>query len=322
MSLGTVSNVLNRPERVSPPTRDRVLQAIESLSFVPSGPARQLRAGTLTAVGAVLLDISNPFFTEVARGIEDRLGDDDLTLMIASSDSDPGRESRCLRQFEEHGVLGVLVTPATENIDHLRDLRNRGVGVVLLDRRSTHPDLSSVAVDDVKGGRMAVEHLLDLGHRRIGLINGPASIQQCADRREGAMRALDSAGISRDALLEVVVRELSVAGGEYGADAILADRDRPTALFCANDITAMGAIRRIRTSGLGVPEDIAVVGYDDVSFAAMMTTPLTSIRQPTRQLGTVAADLLLRGIASAEMPAQQIEFEPELVVRESSGPPR
>ena len=198
MSLGTVSNVLNRPDRVSTATRDRVLAAIEELSFIPNGSARQLRAGTITTVGAVLLDIANPFFTEVARGIEDRLGRDDYTLMLASSDGELSREARYLRLFEEHGVLGVLVTPAGHDLDHLRELRARGVQVVLLDSTSPDPSISSVAVDDVAGAAMAVEHLLGLGHRRIGFINGPSSIQQCVDRRAGVLRALERAGLGQD----------------------------------------------------------------------------------------------------------------------------
>ncbi len=191
VSLGTVSNVLNRPERVSEGTRDRVQRAIEELSFVPNGSARQLRAGTITTVGAVLLDIGNPFFTEVARGIENRLDRDDYTLMLASSDGELDREARYLRLFEEHGVLGVLVTPAGPDLEHLLELRSRGVQVVLLDGTSPDPTISSVAVDDVAGAAMAVEHLLGLGHRRIGFINGPATIQQCVDRRAGMLRALD-----------------------------------------------------------------------------------------------------------------------------------
>ena len=322
VSLGTVSNVLNRPERVSPATRDRVLRAISELSFVPSGAARQLRAGTLTSVGAILLDIGNPFFTEVARGIEDRLREDDLTLMLASSDSAPEREARILRLFEEHGVLGVLVTPAGEDVEHLRDLHRRGVGVVLLDRRSPFPELSSVAVDDVEGARQAVEHLLRLGHRRVGFVNGPPTIQQCVDRRAGALRALEEAGLGAAALVEVTVDELNTTGGEAGAAALLEVAQPPTAVFCVNDVTAMGVIRRLRAAGLDVPGDVAVVGYDDVAFAAMLATPLTSVRQPMRRLGETAADLLLRSRGADAGHAQQVEFTPELVVRASAGPPR
>ncbi|GAA2724330.1 LacI family DNA-binding transcriptional regulator [Cellulomonas aerilata] len=318
VSLGTVSNVLNRPDRVSEATRDRVQRAIEQLSFVPNGSARTLRAGTLTTVGAVLLDIANPFFTEVARGIEDRLGQDDHTLMLASSDEDPVREHRYLRLFEEHGVLGVLVTPAEAEIDHLLALQRRGVQVVLLDRRSPSPAIASVAVDDVAGASMAVTHLLGLGHRRIGFINGPSTIEQCVDRRAGMLRALTTAGLDASAMVEVEVPFLNADGGEAGATELLALDDRPTALFCVNDLTALGAMRTLRAHGLRIPQDVAVVGYDDVNFASMLTTPLTSVRQPTHELGRTAADLLLRAANGlAEEPAH-VEFQPELVVRASS----
>nr|WP_298457930.1 LacI family DNA-binding transcriptional regulator [uncultured Cellulomonas sp.] len=319
VSLGTVSNVLNRPDRVSETTRERVQRAIEELSFIPNGSARQLRAGTISTVGAVLLDIANPFFTEVARGIEDRLSLDDYTLMLASSDGDVAREARYLRLFEEHGVLGVLVTPAGADLDHLLELRSRGVQVVLLDQTSPVADVSSVAVDDVAGAAMAVRHLVSLGHRRVGFINGPATIQQCVDRRAGALRALDEAGLGASALVEVEVPALNADGGEAGVTELLVGGTAPTALFCVNDLTALGAMRTLRAHGLSIPDDMAVVGYDDVNFASMLTTPLTSVRQPTHRLGEVAADLLLRGAGPDGAPAQHVQFQPELVVRASSG---
>src|SRR5690625_4696408 len=147
VSVGTVSNVLNRPERVAKRTRERVEQAITALSYVPNASARRLRAGTITTVGAILLDIGNPFFTSIARGIEDRIALDDRTLMLASSDEDADREARYLRLFEEHGVSGLLVVPSTPNIDHLLEIVERGLDVVLLDSPSPTPRISSVAVD-------------------------------------------------------------------------------------------------------------------------------------------------------------------------------
>lgn len=322
VSLGTVSNVLNRPDRVSPATRARVEQSIEELSFVPSGPARQLRAGSISTVGAIVLDIANPFFTEVARGIEDRLAEDDYTLMLASSDEDPARESRYLRLFEEHGVRGITVTPATSELSHLDALSARGVDVVLLDWRvsALHPaPFPSVAVDDVIGAGMAVQHLLDRGHRRIAFLNGPLSIRQCADRRAGAMLAMEAAGLDpTTALVEVMVSALNADGGAAGVRHLLEDDGaRPSALFCVNDLTALGALRELHEQGIAVPQDMAVVGYDDVSFAAMLSTPLTSVRQPTHLVGYTAAALLLDQHGTGE--PQHVQFRPELVVRASSG---
>jgi len=317
VSVGTVSNVLNRPDRVAPATRDRVTAAIDELGFVRNASARQLRSGEITTIGAVVLDIANPFFTEMARGIEDRLAEDDLTLMLASSDENPEREARYLRLFAEHGVRGVLATPSHGSIDALLALREKGIPVVLLDHTSPVPELSSVAVDDVTGGGLAIEHLLSLGHRRIAFINGPLTLRQCIDRRDGVVQTLVAHGLDpADALVEISVDNLNADAGDVALREMLArPGERPTAVFCVNDLTALGVLRALRESSIAVPEQMAVVGYDDVSFASMLATPLTSVRQPMHTLGWTAADILLRtGLDGAE----QVVFEPELVVRSSS----
>ncbi|MFV0426263.1 MAG: LacI family DNA-binding transcriptional regulator [Beutenbergiaceae bacterium] len=320
VSVGTVSNVLNRPERVAEPTLERVQEAIRELGFVRNASARQLRSGEIRTIGAVVLDVANPFFTEMLRGIEDRLATEDFTLMLASSDEDPDREARYLRLFAEHGVGGVLATPAQGSIDGLLTLRELGIPVVLLDATSPVPELASVAVDDIRGAALAAEHLLDRGHRRIAFVNGPLTLRQCADRREGVLTALRNRGLDPGtALTEVTVDNLNADGGAAGVRLLLdSANDRPTALFCVNDLTALGALQVLREHELAVPEQVAVVGYDDVSFAAMLTTPLTSVRQPTHTIGWTGADMLLR--ASTSEP-EHVMFEPELIVRASSDAP-
>jgi LacI family transcriptional regulator len=315
VSVGTVSNVLNRPDRVTPTTRERVEAAIGELQFVRNGSARQLRAGTITTAGAVVLDIANPFFTDVARGIEDRLDEAGYTLMLASSDEQPEREARYLRLFEEHGVQGVMVVPATDDLTHLVDLHERGLRVVLLDRPSPVEVLSSVAVDDRAGAAAAAAHLLDLGHERLAFLNGPHTIRQCADRSTGLRAALADAGHDPDeAVVEITLATLNADGGQTGTQQVLALADRPTALLCVNDLAALGALRTLRAADVPVPSGMAVVGYDDVAFAAELATPLTSVRQPTHRLGHRAADLLL-----ADDPApSHVTFQPELVVRAST----
>ncbi|UFU02565.1 LacI family transcriptional regulator [Ruania suaedae] len=319
VSVGTVSNVLNRPDTVSPGTREKVEAAIESLHFVRNASARQLRSGEITTVGAVVLDIANPFFTEMARGIEDRLAQDDHTLMLCSSDEDPHREARFLRLFEERGVRGVLATPSNGSLDALLSLRERGTDVVLLDHTSPVPDIGSVAVDDVGGASLAMNHLLDLGHTRLAFVNGPLTLRQCVDRRDGVIQTLTARGLDpAEALVEVNLDALNPNAADAAVHRLLASAGpRPTAMFCANDVTALGALRALRDGGISIPEDMAVVGYDDVIFASMLTTPLTSVRQPMHTLGWTAADMLLRG-PDAEQP-RQVEFAPELVVRASSG---
>jgi LacI family transcriptional regulator len=327
VSVGTVSNVLNRPELVAQRTRQRVQEVIEQVGFIRNGSARQLRAGTSRMVGAIVLDVANPFFTEVARGIEDRLAEEGCVLILCSSDESPEKEARHLRLLLEQSVLGLLVTTADRDLDRLEAVRRRGRPVVLLDRTSPDGAMCSAAVDDVHGGELAVAHLLSRGHRRIGFVNGPLAIAQCADRREGARAAVRAEGLPPDdVLVEVTNPMLNADGGEAALDQLIAGAHPPTAIFCVNDITALGVLRGLRRRGLSVPEDVALVGYDDVEFAGVLATPLTSVRQPKYQLGRAAADLLLAeaGLearttgAGPEHRHEQRLFQPELVVRASS----
>lgn len=319
VSVGTVSNVLNRPDSVSERTRSKVEAAIGELNFVRNASARQLRSGEISTVGVVVLDIANPFFTEMARGIEDRLAQDDHTLMLCSSDEDPKREARFLRLFAEHGVRGVIATPSQGSLDALLKLRERNIEPVLLDHTSPAADLASVAVDDVRGASLAVEHLLDAGHTHLAFLNGPLNLRQCVDRRDGVLQTLQARGLDpAEALVEIPLEALNADAGEAGVHQLLARSGRrPTAMFCANDFAALGALRALRELGLAVPDDMAVVGYDDVMFAGMLATPLTSVRQPMHALGWTAADILLTRSAD-DATARQVEFEPELVVRASS----
>lgn len=322
VSVGTVSNVLNRPDTVREATRSRVERAIQELGFVRSGIARQLRAGKSRTVGAIMLDIANPFFTDVARGIEDRLAEDDFILTLASSDEQCDKERRHLRVLEEHGVHGVLLFPADGDLGWLDSTRGRGTPVVLLDQSSPTPEMCSVAVDDVLGGQLAAEHLLACDHRRIGNVCGPDKIRSCADRSEGVRRGVRKAGLPlHEALVEVTVPTTNAAGGEQALERLLDLPEPVTSIVCVNDLVALGVIRGLRKHGLRVPEDVAVVGYDDVEFAAMLSTPLTSVRQPRYDLGKAAANLLLAE-GSDDHRHEQLLFRPELVVRESSGPHR
>jgi LacI family transcriptional regulator len=189
VSLGTASNVLNRPDRVAPATRERVLEVIERLGFVRSSAAHQMRSGNSRCFGAVVLDAANPFATETVRGLEDVVHEHGCAVYVCSTDGSPDREERYLRLLEEQRVQGILITPATRSIRHLQTLRDRGTLVVLLDRRSADGDLCSVSVDHAHGGELAARHLFELGHRRIAFINGPLHLSQCAERRRGMRRA-------------------------------------------------------------------------------------------------------------------------------------
>lgn len=318
VAVGTVSNVLNDRPSVSPENRARVLAVIERLGYVPNATARQLRRGEPTTVGAVVLDLANPFFTEMARGIEDRLSEDGYTLMLASSDEDPEREHRYLDLLLQQGVRGLLVTPSGTDVTHLREIRDRGTDVVLLDFVSR--ELDSVGVDDIAGGAIAATHLLDGGRTRLALLNGPRTVRQCEERYAGVERAILARELDLASTLTEVTMNAAPLTVDIAEAATHALFDQPgpdpDGIVCINDIVALGALQALRARGLSVPDDVAVVGYDDVMFAPMLATPLTSVRQPTRQLGWTAADMLLRGDRST--PARRVEFTPELVVRASS----
>ncbi|GAA4615176.1 LacI family DNA-binding transcriptional regulator [Actinoallomurus liliacearum] len=317
VSPGTVSNVLNRPERVAATTRARVQQAIRELGFVRNGSAATLRAGQSRAIGLVVLDVGNPFFVEVARGVEDVVSDRDHAVILCNSGESPGREARNLRVLAEQRVRGVLITPADEDLSLLEDLRERGVAVVLVDHPATG-DVCSVSVDDVAGGDLAVTHLLDRGAERLAYVTGPLGIRQCTERRKGARRALRTAGRPARALEDVVVPEMNASGGRLAAEKLLAG-GLPDAIFCANDLLALGVLRALSQAGVRVPDDVALIGYDDIEFSSAAAVPLSSIRQPTYQLGKIATELLLEECDDPRGHAhQQIMFQPELVVRESS----
>ncbi|HEV3295054.1 MAG TPA: LacI family DNA-binding transcriptional regulator [Streptosporangiaceae bacterium] len=321
VSVGTVSNVLNRPDVVAEPTRRRVQAAIKQLGFIRNESARQLRAGRSRTIGLVVLDVANPFFTDVARGVEDEASASGLAVILCNSDDQQAKETHYLELLEEHRVQGILITPVTGAHERLARLQRRGTPVVLVDSRSPTRGQCSVSVDDVLGGDLAVTHLLAAGHGRIAFVGGPLSIRQVADRREGAIRALKRAGISAGQLRVIETAALNVTAGQ-GAGTVIADLppgQRPTAVFCANDLLALGVLQEMTACRIAVPESIAIVGYDDIEFAAAAAVPLSSVRQPRQQLGRTAAQLLLdEALGEASHQHRQVVFEPELVIRQSS----
>lgn len=318
VSVGTVSNVLNRPEKVAPETVARVQAAIERLGFVRNDAARQLRAGRSRSIGLIVLDSANPFFAEVARGAEERAAEHGISVLLGSSDQDRDRENTYLDLFREQRVNGVLLTPQSLDAPRAAVLRDAGIPVVLLDAELDGGGIPSVAVDDVEGGYLAVAHLLERGRQRVAFVGQP-SIRQVADRLEGARRALaDAPG----ALLEVIeVDALTVLQGREAGERIAqrAPEDRPDAVFCANDLLAVGVLQGAAILGsVRVPEEVALVGYDDIEFAQSTVVPLSSIRQPARAIGAAAVDVLFERLDDPASAPRHVRFRPELVIRASS----
>jgi LacI family transcriptional regulator len=323
VSVATVSNVLNRPEIVASLTRERVQASIRELGYVRNESARQLRAGRSRTIGLVVLDVANPFFTDLARGVEDEANKAGLAVILCNSDDQERKEQQYLELLEEHRVHGVLITPVAGAGARLAGLQRWGTPVVLVDSRSPSRGQCSVAVDDVLGGDLAMSHLLSAGPERVAYVAGPPAIRQVADRLEGARRAMTRAGHPPEDLRVIEAGGLNVGGGQKVGEQIAAmpAGSRPAAVFCANDLIALGVLQEMTRNHIRVPEDISIAGYDDIDFAAAAAVPLTSVRQPRQQLGRTAARLLLDEAADGDTHQhRQVIFEPELVVRQSTQP--
>ncbi|MDF2507458.1 MAG: LacI family transcriptional regulator [Microbacterium sp.] len=320
VSVGTVSNVLNQPDKVAATTVERVQTVIAELGFVRNDAARQLRAGRSRSIGLVVPDAGNPFFADVARGAEARADEDALAVLLGNSDENAAREDNYLDLFREQRVNGVLITPASDDTDKLLRVQASGIPVVLVDREVPGSTFCSVSVDDVEGGFLAARHLLQIGRRRLAFVGGPEGITQVAQRLDGARRAVAEVP---GATLEVIrMPALTVLHGRAAGEEIAA-RDvgeRPDAVFAANDLLAVGTLQALtlmRT--IRVPEDIALVGYDDIDFATAAVVPLTSVRQPAQLIGRTAVELLLRSISEPDGDYERrVRFRPELIVRQST----
>jgi LacI family transcriptional regulator len=317
VSVGTVSNVLNRSEVVAPKTLARVQATIKELGFVPNGFARNLRSGQSRTLGLIVPDVSNPFFTEVARGVEDAASKRDYAVFLCNSDESATKEERYVNVLIQQQVRGVLITPADMKSDRLDVMRDRGISVALLDREIKGRKQCSVSVDDVHGGQIAIEYLAGLGHKNIAWVCGPESIPQVADRGAGVAKA---AKVSGSKIETIRVSLMNATNGEEAARRILELDMLPTAIFCANDLLALGVMRALLASKVRIPEQVSVLGYDNIEFAPSAAVPLSSIAQPSYQMGVTAADLLLNECEDGDSHEhQQIRFQPQLVERASTG---
>lgn len=318
VSVATVSRALSGGY-CSPQTRERVLQAVEEVGYFPNRLARALVRRLSPTIGLVLPDIANPFFPALTRGVEDRASEFGFTVLLVNTDGDPARERRAVRSLLEHRVGGVILVTAQRGQRVVSDILAQGVPLVVMDRRAGAENVSTVTVDNVEGARLAVDHLLDLGHRRIAFIGGVPGAATAAGRLQGYRLALRSRGILLDPSL-VAVGHFQYDGGYKAMRALLAHR--PTAVFAANDLMALGAIKAAREAGMEVPQDVSVVGFDDIPMAEMAHPPLTTVRQPAYEMGREAARLLVEFVRGTGGSPRDVVLPAELVIRRSTAPPQ
>lgn len=366
VSAGTVSNVLNRPFYVNAGTREKVMASIRALDFVPKQGARQFRPGRVRSLGIAVADLGNPFFVDVALGAEEAARAHGIGVVISNSGHDAEQENRNLELLTQQKVQGLIISPVDEASSQIQMLRDRGVPMVFVDRvGEDSADAWSVMVDDGVGGGLAAEYVLAQGHRRIGFLGHPERSPKVRRRLEGVRAALgpksqvtpafpgsevaaglrggrpSAPGATRSApadgaaeceLLETETWTVE-AGREAAEELLLRPPDgRPTVLLCANDLLALGALQVLTQRGVRVPEELAVVGYDDLEWAAMSAPQLTTVRQPRQEMGAAAVELLTElfedggaedpqrkaGGGSAGAESKHVVLQPELIVRSTA----
>lgn len=320
VSHSTVSRALSGNPLISAATRARIQRLAAEMGYSPDAGARGLVMRRTCSIGVVVTTIADPWAAEVVEGIENMAYAHGYSVILAASQDDPEREVAAVDTLHSKRVDAVIVTSSRVGALHQERLAATGVPVILLNNHSQQlvPQTLSVRVDDVHGGRLATEHLLTLGHRRIAHVAGPANHSSSADRLTGYRAALRAAGLPFDEAL-ILPGTGRPAAGEQALPALLALAERPTAVFCYNDMTAIGLLRAARQAGLHAPGDLAVVGFDDIPFAAYTTPALTTIAQPKFEMGQRAMQMALSLMAGpATDGAPNIILEGRLVVREST----
>jgi len=316
----TVSRVINRSGYISPATRERVEAAIAELGYMPNALARSLRFKQTHSLALVVTDITNPFFTTIARGVEDVANQRGFSVIFCNTDESEAKQVEYLNVLVRKQVDGVLLVPARSTDEPIHFLNRRQVPVVVLDRRVSSCIVDSVRGDSEGGAYALMRLLLELGHRRIALLNGPAEVSTAVDRLAGYRRALADAGLACDERL-IFPGQFTLEAGRRMAQEALALSPRPTALFATNNFIAIGAYRALREAGLAVPDDISLVAFDDLPSALMLEPFLTVVSQPAYEMGRRATELLLDRLAgAAPADCQEIVLPCEVIVRRSTGP--
>ncbi len=321
---GTVSRVLNPTTRrlVNPTTADRVDRAARELGYALNPIARGLKTKRTFSIGVVIPDLTNPLFPPIIRGMEEVFDRAGYSALVASTDGDPARERQRMETLIARQVDGLLIATAARHHPLVSEVISSGLAVVLVNRTVEGRGAFAVVPDDRKGSALAVGHLADLGHRRIGHLAGPGTLSTGLLRMRGFLEAMEDRGLAVDRRLIVHADAFTERAGAEAAGRLFADGRPPTAVVAANDLLALGVYQVLAEHGLRCPEDVSVVGFNDMPFADRFSPPLSTIHIPASQIGERAAELLLERIDNPDAIPQTLVFEPTLKQRASTGPPR
>lgn len=318
VSVTTVSHVVNGTRFVSEAARQSVEEAVRDLGYVPSAVARSLKHNTTRTFGMVIPNNSNPYFAEIIRGVEDRCFAAGYNVILCNSNDDPERQAAYVRVLAEKRVDGLVFVASGSDAVVRAILGEIRIPLVLLDREvagAANCDL--VEVNHTVGGELATRHLLGLGHPRVACISGPPGLSPSSQRRAGWKQALEEAGVERKET-DLARGDFTARGGYLAMQILLKRKPRPTAVFVCNDMMAFGALQAAREVGVSVPEQLSIVGFDDIDLAAFSAPPLTTVAQPKLRIGTLAAELLLERVNASRGEGRRIILDPELKIREST----
>jgi LacI family repressor for deo operon, udp, cdd, tsx, nupC, and nupG len=319
VSTATVSRVLAGGDKVANIKKEKVMKAIEQLNYKPNRLASNLRTLKSKTIVAVVRDISKSFFSDIIRGIEDVAYEQNYKVLLGDINNDPNRENDYIKLYNEKLVDGVILIGTRNTADALLKL-TEGIPVVLASEFLDRIDLPKVSIDNIASSRQAADHLIGLGHKRIGFISGPMDIVICRDRMEGYRQGMLEHGLPVD---EDLIHEgdWSIESGYEMAAKMLTLGQRPTAIFASNDDMAFGVIKCVKDQGLRVPQDVSVVGFDNISMASILEPSLTTVSQPRYEIGAKAMELLLQLIKGEQVTQRQYTLQSKLVIRESCGAP-
>ena len=320
VSFTTVSHVINNTRPVNAETRKRVEEAIRATRYVPSAVARSLKHRTTRTIGVLVPTATNPYFAELARGIEDVCAAAGYSVILCNSDDDPRKQRDYLRVLMEKRVDGIIVSSAGPDTALVEALGESALPIVMVDRPTEGIQADQVQVDHEEGAYMATKHLLDLGHRRIACISGPSALSVTAERLAGFHRALREAGVP-EATARIAEGDFTSPGGYRAARQLLTEGEMPTAIFAGNDMIGFGVLRAAAERNINVPGELSVIGFDDIELSRYVYPALTTVGQSIRELGDSAAALLLSRIGAPSRGAvEQRIVAPRIVLRESTGP--
>lgn len=317
VSPTTVSHVVNNTRYVSEDVRLRVELAMRELNYRPNALARSLRRGETLTLGLILPDSANPFFAEIGRAIESSAFKCGYSVILCNTENDIIKERLYTEVLENKQVDGLIFVASGEDQEAISQILSNGLPLVVVDRDMGSLELDTVITDNYNGGILAAQHLLSLGHRSIGCITGPSNITPSADRVTGFRAALQQSGISSDEK-RFLRGDFHPASGYQSTLHLLQQTPPPTAIFACNDMMAIGAIRAATQLGLRVPQDVSIVGFDEIELTSYTTPPLTSVSQPKGEIGQLAVSLLLDRIQDPSLPPQRKILSPRLVIREST----